>query len=126
MKPDTPAGSGKHPIALVAITARQIAESSAFYSRVFGWQTTRLSEVVTAAVAPSGPLIALRSDVDEGFQASVPFISVPDVESALLNAVTAGGLVQRAPWNVPMVGRMARFTDASGTVYGLLQAAMPG
>ena len=61
-----------------------------------------------------------------GFQASVAFISVPDLDAALGGAVTAGGRVERAPWSVPMAGRMARFADASGTVYGLLESATPG
>ena len=38
--PDVPTGSGKHPIPFVAISANDLALSTAFYQRVFGWQTS--------------------------------------------------------------------------------------
>lgn len=120
-----PAGSGKHPIQLVVITARDLAASAAFYSRVFGWQAQPVSSEVTAVIAPAGPNVTLRSGVPEGFPGLVPFIAVPDVAAALQQAVAAGGSVQKATWQQPMVGSLARFTDPSGTIYGLITSS-PG
>jgi predicted enzyme related to lactoylglutathione lyase len=124
--PAVPAGNGQNPVTLVAIAARRMTESCAFYERVFGWQTYPLSPVVTAAVPPAGPSIALRSDAPDGFQAAVPFISVVDVDAALRDVVAAGCTVERATWTVPNVGRLARFADSSGTVYGLSESQPSG
>lgn len=124
--PAVPSGNGKHPIPLVVISANSLAASGAFYSTVFGWQTYALSPELTAVVVPAGPGVALRSGTPGGFPGVVPFIGVPDVNAALAQVVAAGATVERATWTVPQVGTMARFTDASETIYGLTSALVPG
>lgn len=124
--PQAPAGNGKHPIPLVVISANDVAASAAFYTSVFGWQTAPLSKELTAVVATAGPSVTLRSGTPEGFPGVVPFIRVADIEAALQGVVAAGGSVERSPWSVPAVGPLARFKDASGTVYGLTNAQPPG
>ncbi len=124
--PMVPAGDGTHPIPLVVISANNMAGSSAFYATVFGWQTHPLSSELTAVVTPAGPSVSLRSGTPVGFPGVVPFISVPDVNAALARVVAAGATVERASWTVPMVGTLARFADASGTIYGLAAAIAPG
>ena len=124
-----PAGSGEHPIQMVVISANDMAASTKFYSTLFGWQMHALSPELTAALVttgPAGPSVTLRANVPEGFPSSVPFIGVPDVESTLAQVVAAGGTVERAPWDVPMAGRLARFKYSSGTIYGLTNAIAPG
>ena len=124
--PEIPAGTGKHPVLLVAIAANSMAESKAFYSRLFNWQPMPVSAEVTACLTTAGPSVSLRSNTPVGFQGMVPFLGVADVDEALQQVVDAGAAVERAPWNVPMVGKLARFTDPSGTVYGLTGALSPG
>ena len=124
--PKVPQGSGKHPIALVVVSANQLAVSAAFYAKLFGWQTQPLSAELTAVVAPAGPIAALRSNIPDGFPGMVPYIGVPDVDAALQRVVAAGGAIERSPWDVPMVGKLARFKDPSGTIYGLTNAMAPG
>jgi predicted enzyme related to lactoylglutathione lyase len=124
--PEIPAGTGKHPVLLVAISANSMTESKAFYSRLFNWQPMPISAEITACVTPGGPTVSLRSNTPVGFQGMVPFIGVADVDKALQETVAAGATIERAPWNVPMVGKLARFTDGSGTVYGLTSALSPG
>jgi predicted enzyme related to lactoylglutathione lyase len=124
--PIVPAGNGKHPILMVVLSAPNLAGSAAFYSKVFGWQTHPMSAELTAVVAQGGPTVSLRSNVPDGFPGVVPYIGVPDVEAALARVVAAGGTVERAAWIVPMVGRLARFRDLSGTIYGLTEAMAPG
>ncbi len=119
-------GNGEHPILMVTLAANDMAASSAFYASVFGWQMMRMSTELTAAVATSGPAITLRANTPDGFQAMVPFIRVRDVAAALDGVVAAGGAIERAPWELPMVGTLARFTGPSGTVYGLTSALAPG
>ncbi|MEO8634692.1 MAG: VOC family protein [Gemmatimonadales bacterium] len=123
--PGVPKGSGKHPIALVVVSANDLAASGAFYSRLFGWQLQPMSAELTAVMPPGGPMAALRSKIPAGFPGMVPYIGVPDVAATLAQLVTAGATVERASWKVPMVGTLARFKDASGTVYGLTDAVSP-
>ena len=55
----------------------------------------------------------------------MPRILQKTVRTLGFGALTLGsgaavyGAVERAPWPMPMVGTLARFTDPSGTVYGL-------
>src|SRR5262245_9148507 len=113
--PQVPTGSGKHPVALVLISANNLAASGAFYAKLFGWQLHQMSAELTGIVAPAGPTGALRSNVPAGFPGMVPYIGVPDVEAMLARLVAAGGTIERPPWSVPMVGKLARFKDPSGT-----------
>lgn len=123
--PKVPQGSGAHPITLVVITANNLAASSEFYSRLFGWQSQQMSAELTALYLPGGSAGALRANVPAGFPAVVPYIAVSDVDAALARVVAAGGEIERKTWNLPMVGQMARFKDPSGTIYGLTNAAAP-
>jgi hypothetical protein len=124
--PKVPAGNGAHPIALVVVSANDLAASSAFYSKVFGWQIHQMSPELAGVDAPAGPTVALRSNVPAGFPAMVPYIGVPDVDSMLAQVTAAGGAIERAPWTIPMVGKLARFKDHSGTIYGLTNGTSPG
>ena len=124
--PIVPAGSGKHPIPLVVISANKLSESRAFYSTLFGWEMLPLSAELVVGAASGGPTMSLRANTPDGFPGVVPFISVPNVAAALDRVVAAGGTVERAPWVAPMAGTLARFKDVSGTVYGLMEATTLG
>ncbi len=123
--PQVPAGSGAHPIVLVAISANELEKSGAFYSSLFGWQLQPMSAELAGFFAASGPAGALRSNVPEGSPGVVPYIGVDDVEAMLERAVSAGGTVERATWVLPGVGKLARFRDPSGTIYGLTSDPAP-
>jgi hypothetical protein len=119
-----PLGPGAHPINSIAVAANDLAASRAFYSTVFGWKFFDVSpEIATTALA-SGPAVTLRAGTPPGFQGVVPFLAVPNVEQALSRIAAAGGATEHEPWQVPMAGTLARFTDPAGTIYGLM-GAMP-
>lgn len=125
--PNAPGGNGKHPITLVVISAGNLAASVGFYRELFGWAFQPISAELAGAVPPAGPTAALRAGPQGGSPAVVPYIGVPDVDGALARLVDAGGTLERAPWEIPGVGRLARFKDPSGTIYGLSKwtAEMP-
>lgn len=104
---------------MVVFAANDMAASTAFYAKVFGWRLMRLNDEVTSAMIAAGPPVTLRADTPAGFQATVPFIGVRNVEATLERILDAGGAVERAPWQAPMIGTLARFTDPAGTIYGL-------
>jgi predicted enzyme related to lactoylglutathione lyase len=124
--PSVPRGSGEHPVALVVLAANQLAASGEFYARLFGWQVEPFSAELAGVVAPGGPTAALRANVPSGFPGMVPYLGVRDVEAMLARVVAAGGAIERAPWSLPGVGKLARFKDPSGTIYGLTDALTPG
>jgi predicted enzyme related to lactoylglutathione lyase len=128
--PQVPAGSGKHPITLVVISANQLDVSKQFYTKAFDWSLTRLSAELVVGMLPAGPAVSLRSNVPDDFPAAVPYINVPDVDAAMARVVAAGGSVERAAWKITGVGTLARFKDPGGTIYGVadgmaLGAAIP-
>jgi hypothetical protein len=123
--PAVPMGSGKHPIALVVLSAKQLAASSAFYQKLFGWQLMPMTAEMTAVVTPAGPSCALRSDFPEGSPGMVPYIGVANVDATLKEVVATGAEVAKAPWKVPAVGTLARFKDTGGTIYGITDAMTP-
>jgi len=125
MQPMVPTGTGAHPIMLVVIAANALRESAAFYAELFGWRLMPMSAELMAGTTPGGPTVALRANVPEGTPASVPFLGVNDVAATLARVVEAGGSLERAPWNMPLMGTMARFRDPSGTIYGLTSALAP-
>jgi len=123
--PPVPAGSGRHPILVVAISAPDLPASTAFYSRVFGWALNPVAEDRIGAIAPGGPAIVFRGGLPAGSPGAVPFIDVPDAGAGLERVVAAAGQVDRAPWVVPGVGTLAQFRDPSGTTWGLIAPATP-
>jgi uncharacterized protein len=124
--PQVPRGNGQHPIAMVVISANNLAASSAFYAKLFGWQVQPMSPELAGVITPGGPTAALRANVPAGFPGMVPYIGVSDVDAMMSQVVAAGGAIERAPWNIPGVGKLARFKDPSGTIYGLTNAMSPG
>jgi predicted enzyme related to lactoylglutathione lyase len=124
--PQVPRGSGEHPITLVVVTANNLAASSTFYSKLFGWQVQPFSAELVGVVAPGGQPAALRSNVPAGFPGMVPYLGVRDVDAMLARVVAAGGAIERAAWKLPGIGKLARFKDPTGTIYGLTDAQPPG
>lgn len=121
--PDVPAGNGRHPVTMIALAANDLEAARAFYAKVFGWQTQILAPGIATCLPRMGPAISLRANTPAGFPGTVPFILVPDVTVALASVEAAGGRTERAPWTIPMGGRLARFTDPCGTIYGLADMA---
>lgn len=117
--PPIPHGSGLHPVAMVVIAAKELQASHAFYATVFGWPMQALGPEMVAAAPPGGPSVVLRGNLPEGFQGVVPYLDCPDVAASLQRVVAAGGTVERAPWAGPMGSTLARYSDPSGTIYGL-------
>jgi predicted enzyme related to lactoylglutathione lyase len=117
--PKVPPGSGEHPVALVTISSGKLDASKEFYARQFGWQMMPMTPELCACATSAGQAVALRAGNPKGFPAIVPFVAVEDVDQALASALQAGCTVEKAKWTAPLVGALARFTDAAGTIWGL-------
>ncbi len=123
--PQVPPGNGRHPIPLVVVSANDLAASAGFYSKLLGCPAIPSGAHRMILSPGSGPTVALRAGNPEGFPGVVPFVGVPDVDAALARLVAAGATVERAPWQLPMAGTLARFRDPSGTLWGLAGVAAP-
>lgn len=124
--PQVPKGNGKHFVPMVALAANEFAKSCAFYGTLLGVKPMPLSPELAVIAPASGPAITLRANTPAGFPTAVPFVVAPDVPGTLAKLVAAGGKVEREPWAMPMVGTLARFTDPSGTVWGLASGSPLG
>lgn len=124
--PQVPRGSGQHFVPMVALAANQLDASSDFYAKLLGVKPMRLSPELAVIATASGPALTLRSGTPEGFPTAVPFLFAPDVPAALAKIAADGGAIEREPWNMPMVGTLARFKDPSGTVWGLTSGSPLG
>lgn len=124
--PVVPAGSGQHPIVMVAIAANDLAASTDFYRDLFGWQTQKLGADIVACITAAGPTVTLRANTPAGFPGVVPFLRVDRVADGVKSVIGAGGALEREPWVVPVAGTLARFKDPSGTIYGLTDAVLAG
>ena len=122
--PAVPKGNGITHVTLVVFSANDLAASTAFYTKVFGWQLQGLSDELTGAMTPAGPMAALRTNVPAGSPGMIPYIGVSDVDVMLERVVAAGGTIDKPTWKMPMA-KLARFRDTAGTIYGLTDSSSP-
>ena len=108
-----------HPVSVVVVSASDLDASREFYREIFGWPTRQLSDVVAVTFAASGPSVVLRRYIEDDHPAVVPILQVADVDRALDEVVRQGGSSVGTPYDVPLGGRIVRFTDPSGVTYGL-------
>lgn len=112
-------GNGK--ICYVEIPATDIAQSAAFYQKVFGWSVRKRGDGATAfddgVGEVSGAWVLGRPPQSPGL---VVYIMVDSV-SATVDAVIANGgkIVQPIGADAPEI--TARFADPAGNVIGLYQ-----
>ena len=67
---------------------------------------------------------------DEARKANVPphwitYVSVPDVDATVAQALSLGATTHLAPMNVPTVGRVAVLSDPQGATIGVFQPETP-
>jgi predicted enzyme related to lactoylglutathione lyase len=109
-------------ICYVEIPALDIARSSAFYSKVFGWATRTRGDGAIAfddgVGQVSGTWVLGRAPMkDVGL---LLYVMVDDIEAALRAVSEAGGeIVQPVGADAPEI--TARFRDPAGNVIGLYQ-----
>jgi len=111
-------GNGK--ICYIEIPANDIAESSAFYQKIFGWKIRTSAEGNTSfddgVNQVSGMWVLGRKPSKE--IGLLIYIMVDSVEATLETIITNGGkMVQPIGMDAPEV--TARFSDPAGNVLGL-------
>ena len=107
------------PIVHIEILAEDLAQSSKFYSQLFGWQMSPWSDSYMMFEAGSGPGGALMS-APEHRQPVLPYIQVADIDAVLTAAQSAGGTVLAPKRQIsPEIGYSAMLADPQGNKVGL-------
>lgn len=107
--------------------------ATAFYSSVFGWQTTDvpMGEGITyTLVRPQGAgEEASQGGIMAATGAPVPgwrlYFEVADCDAATAAAAKLGGTVLAPPMDVPMAGRIAVLADPAGAPFAIITSVAP-
>jgi predicted enzyme related to lactoylglutathione lyase len=100
------------------LVSRDARKAQAFYGKVLGWRVEgfpmgdRTYEMIFAGDTMIGGYAEPTSDRQRSHWIS--YVSVEDVDAAAKAAVTNGGKVVAAPYDIPGVGRAARIADPQG------------
>ena len=99
-----------------------------FYSAVLGWQYDDMPmpngayPVIKAGEAGIGGVVPAGNDV-KGW---LPYVTVDDVEAAVVKATKSGGKVISPAMDIPTVGRIATLADPEGSVFAVIKYAPRG
>lgn len=98
--------------------------AQAFYKKVVPWSTQAWGgdESYTLWMTPDGPIGGSMALPDEVKSAGAPphwlcYVGVEDVDAAAAATEKAGGSVVKAPWDIPMVGRVAVLRDPHEAIF---------
>jgi predicted enzyme related to lactoylglutathione lyase len=108
------------------LITEDVASAKRFYGGMFGWtfDDTKGPGGYDYAVARSGDVyvagMITRAEPDDGvnFSRWLPYVSVPDVDAAVLRGTSAGATVAASARDVNL-GRVAALIDPQGAVIGL-------
>lgn len=104
----------------IELPASDIAASSAFYARAFGWELTGFGP--SYACTMTGDVdVGLQGDAAEATLAPLPVIAVDDLDAALIAVTAAGASIVRPIFAFPG-GRRFQFRDPHGNELAVMQA----
>jgi predicted enzyme related to lactoylglutathione lyase len=102
-----------------------------FYPTFMGWSTAPWEDesyaLWVAGEAPVGGLMQLTDELSGAGVAPgwITFMSTPDCDASAAKVKTLGGTVQKEPWDIPNIGRVAMVVDPQGAEFGLYTPAEP-
>lgn len=104
----------------IELPASDIAASTAFYARAFGWELTGFGP--SYACTMTGDVdIGLQGDAAEATLAPLPVIAVDDLDAVLIAVTAAGASIVRPIFAFPG-GRRFQFRDPHGNELAVMQA----
>ena len=99
-------------ISYVELPANTIAASKSFYETAFDWSLTDFGPTYAATMTGEVDL-GLQADTTEATAAPLVVIEVENLEAALANVESAGGIITRPIFAFPG-GRRFHFRDPAG------------
>jgi predicted enzyme related to lactoylglutathione lyase len=107
------------------------AAATAFYSKLFGWQTEAMNmgmpyTVVKVGDSAIGGMMGMPPGAPAGMPPTwVPYVTVKDVDALVKQVVSLGGTVRMPPTDIPTVGRFAVIADPQGAAINVITYVMP-
>ena len=100
------------------------ADAHAFYSKALGWRIEPWEGDPSYAMfaAPSGPLGAAVASTERAPH-WVPYVSIPDIDATVQQALHLGASVVRPPTTIPNGSRYAVLSDPQGAVFAIYESA---
>jgi hypothetical protein len=97
-----------------------------FYSEIIGWKAKDWEDsdpnqpytMWMVGERPIGGLMKLPAE-EKAPPHWIAFTRVDDVDATVAQAVKRGGTVQKAPWDIPKVGRVAVLADPQGAAFAV-------
>ncbi|MEQ1648900.1 MAG: VOC family protein [Hyphomicrobiaceae bacterium] len=110
-----------------------LESATAFYSKVVGWTLSEFPGgrtryvIANAAHGPVGGLMPIPPEAKANGMPPVwvGYVGVDNVDQAAKNLKHAGGHIDRAPDDIPNVGRFAMVTDPQGAMFVLFTPKDP-
>ncbi len=107
----------------VDLGSRDLAESTAFYGALFGWEAQTAPQPEAGGYtmfASGGKHVAVVAPLQEGQPEQwMSYISVADAKATAAKVSAAGGTVLVAPMDVLDAGRMAVLLDDGGAAFSI-------
>ena len=107
-----------------------VEAAKAYYQTTAGWSVEGMPMpegtywVCSAGGAPVAGIMDLADMGDANIPAHwMTYIAVADVDKACVQTKDAGGRVEREPFDVPGVGRIAILQDPTGAMVGMMTPA---
>lgn len=113
------------------LMTKDLAAAKAFYGETLGWTFEempmedggRYCVAMVGADAVAGLFDTSRMGEEAGPDTWFAYIAVDDLDAALAAARERGATVQREPFEVPQVGRIAILADPRGVAMGWMTPA---
>jgi predicted enzyme related to lactoylglutathione lyase len=112
------------------LIANDVEAAKQFYAQVLGWQIGEMEGefgtytiVKGASGADAGGIMGRMPDMPPGPAFWIVYIGTNDVDATAARARELGGVIQRDPFDVPTVGRLAFVADPTGAAFGLFQSS---
>ena len=106
-------------VSYLAIPARDVARSAAFYQAVFGWELRGDPDQPSFSDGTGHVIGHWRTDLEPAGEAGVrPYVYVEDLEATLQRATAQGAEVVAAPYREGSL-RIAVVRDPAGNAVGL-------
>ena len=110
------------------LMTRDAEAAKRFYGETLGWTFEAMNQDEGAAywVGKVGDesvagIYQIAADDQETGEGWFAYVADNDRSTALARATTAGGKVEREPWDVPGVGRIAIVSDNAGNAMGWMK-----
>jgi predicted enzyme related to lactoylglutathione lyase len=112
------------------LMTRDAEAAKRFYGETLGWTFEAMNQGEGASywVAKVGEesvagIYAIEEGDEETAEGWFAYVAVDDLSTALARATSYGGKVEREPWDVPGVGRIAIISDNAGNAMGWMKPA---